>query len=161
MNNGKIAIEPLRPYDSRFIADWCRNKDENFLRQWAGKGYTYPLTAEQIAGRIADGAQIFGAYLDGEIVGTIELIEHDAQSSSVLIGRFVLNPILAGKGLGTAVMKEFLNYCRETVGAAEATLFVFDFNEGARRCYQKCGFAETERVERPNGWMAIRMRKAL
>lgn len=156
-----INIQNLHTENIRAIVDWCRDKDEGFLRQWAGMGYTYPLTEAQIAGRLAEGAEIFEALVDGEIVGTIELISRNEQDNSVLVGRFVVNPALAGKGLGTAIMTGFLRYCKETIVAAEATLFVFDFNEAARRCYEKCGFEETERVQRPNGWIAIAMRKAL
>ena len=150
----KIVVQPLHPENIPAIVDWCRDKDEDFLRQWAGMGYTYPLTEEQIAGRLADCAEIFEAIADSEIVGTIEIIERSEQDNSVLVGRFVVNPALAGKGLGTAIMTEFLRYCRETVGAAEATLFVFDFNE-------KCGFEEIDRVQRSNGWIAVRMKKVL
>ena len=156
-----ITIEKLRPEDIPAIVDWCSDKDEDFLRQWAGMGYTFPLTEEQVARRLADGAEIFGAFMDGKIVGTIELIERNEQENSVLVGRFVVSPALAGKGLGTEIMNGFLRHCKETIGAAEATLFVFDFNESARRCYEKCGFEEAERVQRTNGWIAIRMRKAL
>ena len=159
--NKSIEIQPLRPENITAVVDWCRDKDEDFLRQWAGMGYTYPLTERQIVERLTGGAQIFEALMDGEMAGTIELIRRDEQENSVLVGRFVVNPAATGKGIGTAIMGEFLRYCKDALAAAEATLYVFDFNEGARRCYEKCGFEEAGREERPNGWIAIRMRKAL
>ncbi|MBE6758610.1 MAG: GNAT family N-acetyltransferase [Ruminococcaceae bacterium] len=156
-----INIERLHPEDTHTIVVWHRGKDEDFLRQWAGMGYYWPLAEALIYRRLVAGAEIFGAYRDGKFVGTIEIIERDPQNDSVLIGRYLVDPALTGKGLGTEIMNTFLDYCRDTVGAAEARLFVFDFNEGAHRCYLKCGFEETERVQRPNGWIAIGMKKTL
>ncbi len=159
--HGTTAIEKLRTDDAVNIAGWCRDKDEDFLRQWAGIGYSYPLTDAQIIGRLYEGAEIFSLRIEGETVGTIELISHDEHTHSALIGRFVLNPELTGKGIGTKVLEAFLSYCRETLGILEVSLFVFDFNIGAHKCYLKCGFSETDRVERPNGWIAIQMKKSL
>lgn len=157
----KIKIEKLNPDNADIIVNWCKDKDENFLRQWAGMGYSYPLTKNQICERLAQGAEIFELHLDEEMVGTIELISRDNQNNTALIGRFVLDPSITGKGIGTKMMTAFLQYCKEKLGIAQAQLFVFDFNIGAYKCYQKCGFIEVERVERPNGWIAINMKKAL
>lgn len=153
--------KPCSPAGVRAVVEWCRDKDEDFLRQWAGMGYTYPLTEEQILRRLADGAEIFEAILDGQTVGTVELIQRNEQDGSVLAGRFVVDPAVTGKGIGTAVMKEFLRFCAGLPGVSAVTLFVFDFNTSARRCYEKCGFVETGRVERPNGWIAVSMRREL
>lgn len=160
-NMNEITIEKLKSDNAKIIVDWCKDRDEDFLRQWAGAGYSYPLTAEQICGRLAEGAQIFEAHRGGEMVGTIEIIEIDEQNNSALVGRFVLDQTVTGKGIGSEVMTAFLGYCKEKLGLSQVTLFVFDFNIGAHKCYQKCGFCEIGRVERPNGWIAINMKKTL
>ncbi|MBP3414865.1 MAG: hypothetical protein J6L81_06695, partial [Clostridia bacterium] len=87
----KIKIEKLNPDNAETIVNWCKDKDEDFLRQWAGMGYSYPLTQNQICERAAQGAEIFELHLDDKIVGTIELISRDDQNNSALIGRFVLD----------------------------------------------------------------------
>jgi len=58
-------------------------------------------------------------------------------------------------------MEAFLAYAKKELALEAITLSVFDFNVGALRCYEKCGFAEIERVTRPSGWVAIQMRKSL
>ncbi len=156
-----IEINKLREESMSAIVCWCADRDEDFLRQWAGAGYTYPLTEEQICRRAAEGAEIFEVLVDGEMSATIEIINRNEQDNSALIGRFVLNPGITGRGTGTQIMKAFLDYCREEWGLAKAILYVFDFNTAAHRCYQKCGFAETGREDRPNGWKAVRMEKIL
>lgn len=156
-----VKINPLNPNNAHLIADWCKCKDEDFLRQWAGNGYSYPLTEQQICDRLADGAEIYEAHLDDKMIGTIEVISRNKQEHTALIGRFVLDQTIVQKGLGTKMLLAFLEYCKEMLGIREVTLFVFDFNFAAHRCYQKCGFVEEGIEERPNGWKAIRMRKLL
>lgn len=156
-----MIIQKLEAENAANIARWCEGKGEDFLAQWAGVGYEYSLTAEQITARLADGAEIYQAVLDGEMVGTIEIIERETETKSALIGRFVLNPELTGKGLGAQTLKAFMDYCKNELGLEKVRLFVFDFNISAHKCYEKCGFSETERVTRPNGWKAIGMERTL
>ena len=42
-----IAIRPLQAEDADAIVMYNENTDEDFMRQWAGRFYTYPLTKEQ------------------------------------------------------------------------------------------------------------------
>lgn len=157
----KVIINRLNSNNTHLIINWCKNKDECFLRQWAGNGYSYPLTEQQICDRLADGAEIYEAHLDDKMIGTIEVISRNKQEHTALIGRFVLDQTIVQKGLGTKMLLAFLEYCKEMLGIREVTLYVFDFNFAAHRCYQKCGFVEEGIEERPNGWKAIRMRKLL
>lgn len=156
-----ISIEKLKQDNASVIVSWCNNKDEDFLRQWAGRGYIYPLTEKQILDRVADGAEIFEALRDGKMVGTIEIISRNDSEKEANIGRFVLDQAIVGSGIGTEVLQTFLDYCKEELGILRVTLSVFDFNARAYKCYQKCGFMEAGCVVRPNGWKAINMEKVL
>ena len=51
-----IEIQRLQPKNAVAIAAWCRDKNEDFLTQWAGGGYDYPLTEKQILDRLKTGA---------------------------------------------------------------------------------------------------------
>ncbi len=156
-----VKIEKLKTENIGAIVDWCKDKDENFLMQWAGAGYSFPLTEEQIAERLQKGAEIYEAYLDGRMSGTIEIISRNKQRNSALIGRFVIDQSITNKGSGTKIMSAFLEYLKNECNVSEVTLFVFDFNIGAYKCYQKCGFSEEDTAIRPNGWKAIAMKKIL
>lgn len=152
-----MKIQKLKIENIENIVNWCQDKDADFLTQWAGKGYEYPLTKKQIEDRLSEGAEIFEANLDGRMVGTIEIITRDEETA--LVGRFVLNPELTGQGLGTKVLQTFLEHCKVEWGLKKIQLFVFDFNISAYKCYKKCGFTQVETVIRPNGWKAISMEK--
>ena len=156
----RIQIGTLRRENIPAIIEWNTGRDADFLQQWSGRGYAYPLTAAQIEGHLAEGAEVFEILRDGAMIGTIELMSRK-ENGAGHIGRFLLDPTQTGKGLGTAAMEAFLAYAKAELALKAITLSVFDFNIGAHRCYEKCGFAEIERVTRPSGWVAIQMRKSL
>lgn len=63
------------------------------------------------------------------------------------ITSFSVRKDLRGKGIGTAFLRELLNYLRQD-GAKIAYLDVRESNAGARALYQKCGFSEIGRRKR-------------
>ncbi len=152
-----MNIQKLKTDNVKNIVGWCRDKDADFLAQWAGRGYEYPLTEEQIEHRLSEGADVYEVISDDRMVGTIEIISKE--NGTGLIGRFVLDPSLTGQGLGTQILDCFTEYCCNELGLCKIRLFVFDFNIAAYKCYKKCGFSEVETVIRPNGWKAICMEK--
>ena len=154
-----MKIQKLKADNIDNIVIWCENKDADFLNQWAGIGYAYPLTRQQIEKRLFDGAEIYEIDSDEQMIGTIEIITREEESEVALIGRFLLNPELTGKGLGTKALNAFINFCKTEYSIRKIRLFVFDFNISAFKCYKKCGFSEIETVMRPNGWKAIGMEK--
>ena len=68
---------------------------------------------------------------------------------NVHIGRFVLDPRKTGLGLGTEAMKEFVDFIFEDVNIISISLTVFDFNQSAKRLYEKLGFEIDEVIETP------------
>lgn len=163
MLGGVIVIEilPLEKCDCSFIVEWNKEKTADFLQQWAGRGYEFPISENQISSRIDTGTVadfiIYKIVLDNEIIGTIELMNIDKAKGTANIGRFLLNPFFAGRGYGTIALKEFVTKTFEKYNFAKLRLTVFDFNKSAFRCYEKTGFKVSRKETRPNGWIAIRM----
>lgn len=141
------------------IAAWNSNQSADFLKQWAGRAYTYPLTKEQLSARINDKAMIYSIYIENELIGTIEI--NSIVDTIATIGRFLINPIKQGNGIGTFALNEFLNFVKKEYGISKFKLFVFDFNIPAHKCYLKAGFKEINVVIRPIGWKAIEMEKEI
>ena len=155
-----IRIIPLENNDTKSIISWNTGKDADFLTQWSGKGYQYPITVEQITARLAaDNAdyEIYGIKLDDDLIGTIELMRIDIKAKRGSIGRYLLYPAIAGKGYGSLALKLFVEKVFSETPINTLDLTVFDFNKPAIRCYEKTGFVKTTQSTRPNGWIAIRM----
>ena len=156
-----IRIEPLEKKDASCIVAWNTGKDADFLTQWAGRGYRYPLTETQITERLTTNAgtdyKIYGIILDGIIVGTIELMKIDLNIGRATIGHYLLAPAKTGKGYGTEALQAFVKKVFAEMPLTTLELNVFDFNKSAIRCYEKAGFVKTHEAARPNGWIAINM----
>ena len=156
-----LRIVPLEKNNASSIVTWNMGKDADFLIQWAGQGYRYPITEEQITARIiaSTGAdyKIYGIMMNESLIGTFELMNIDPKAKRASIGRFLLDPAKTGKAYGTKALRLFTEGVFNETPITTLELTVFDFNKAAIRCYEKAGFVKTAEVVRPNGWVAINM----
>ncbi len=130
-----------------------RIPDERFLLQWAGHQYQYPLDRAQLlkslertrGGKPSHFMFTACRRLEGTVVGHIELMNIDYANESACLGRaLICQAEDRGKGMGTAMVAEALNYGFNVLGLMEINIGVFDFNKPAIACYRKLGFTEYE-----------------
>jgi len=142
IENIKI-IDGINDNNKSDIVKWTNEKGRNFLEQWAGKSLDFPLMESQID----DLKDIYSIFCENEFVGIIQKIrkEHD----NIHIGRFLINPELAGKGLGKRALIEFINLIFQNEDVNSITLNVFDYNVGAKKLYEKVGFKVVNVTENP------------
>ena len=142
VENIKI-IDGINDNNKNDIVKWTNEKGRNFLEQWAGKSLDFPLTESQID----DLKDIYSIFCENEFVGIIQKIrkEHD----NIHIGRFLINPELAGKGLGKRALIEFINLIFQNEDVNSITLNVFDYNVRAKKLYEKVGFKVVNVTENP------------
>ena len=142
VENIKI-IDGINDNNKNDIVKWTNEKGRNFLEQWAGKSLDFPLMESQID----DLKDIYSIFCENEFVGIIQKIrkEHD----NIHIGRFLINPELAGKGLGKRALIEFINLIFQDEDVNSITLNVFDYNAGAKKLYEKVGFKVVNVTENP------------
>ena len=142
IENIKI-IDGINDNNKNDIVKWTNEKGKDFLEQWAGKSLDFPLTESQID----DLKDIYSIFCENEFVGIIQKIrkEHD----NIHIGRFLINPELAGRGLGKRALIEFINLIFQDEDVNSITLNVFDYNVGAKKLYEKVGFKVVNVTENP------------
>ena len=133
--------EGLLTKDKQDIILWTNNKGVDFLQQWAGDALQYPLTMEQLDAL----SHCFRIEEDGHFVGMIQKIR--AEGDNIHIGRFLINPSLTGKGLGTSAMRLFISMLFEKEGVHSISLNVFDDNPAAKGLYAKLDFKTIETIE--------------
>lgn len=143
--------------DAKEIYDWNNGKDADFLKQWAGQGFTYPITEKQIIEDAEKCFAVFMIYQEEYLVGTIAILRIDEKIGSGYLGHFLLNPEKTGKGHGTHIMQDFLMFCFGVLKLKELSLRVYSFNLPALKCYQNNGFTEIERSQMDNGWEVLLM----
>ena len=133
--------EGLLPEDKEAIIRWTNSKGADFLQQWAGDALQYPLTMEQLDAL----SHCFRIEAEGSFIGMIQQIR--VEGSNVHIGRFLINPSLTGKGLGSLAMQLFIAMLFEDKSVHSISLNVFDDNLIAKDLYTKLGFKVVATVE--------------
>ena len=133
--------EGLLPEDKETIIRWTNSKGADFLQQWAGDTLPYPLTIEALNAL----SHCFRIEAEGSFIGMIQQIR--VEGNNVHIGRFLINPSLTGKGLGTEAMRLFISMLFEKEGVHSISLNVFDDNPAAKGLYAKLDFKTIETIE--------------
>lgn len=169
----KIELELLQQSEFPLVVEWINTHDQDFIYQWAGSTYRYPLTVEQMKAQYSQGINSIEAgvfiykivdSIDHEPMGTVQLGRIDFESGEAVVGRFVINSEnRRGKGIGTEVLQELVRIGFEELSLSRIKLNVFDINARAIRCYEKVGFKQgtiTENVYQSfkgEFWNAIEM----
>jgi len=133
--------EGLLTKDKQDIILWTNNKGVDFLQQWAGDALQYPLTMEQLDTL----SHCFRIEAEGSFIGMIQQIK--VEENNIHIGRFLINPSLTGKGLGSLAMQLFIAMLFEDKSVHSISLNVFDDNLIAKDLYTKLGFKVVATVE--------------
>lgn len=133
--------EGLLPEDKQVIIRWTNSRGADFLQQWAGDALSYPLTIEALNAL----PHCFRIEVEENFIGMIQQIR--VEGNNVHIGRFLINPSLTGKGLGSSAMQLFITMLFENKRVHSISLNVFDDNLIAKGLYTKLGFKVVATVE--------------
>ena len=90
----------IRQADIKKIVRWTNTRNSEFLRQYAGDKWSFPLSEMQVS---EEQDSIYSILRDKEFIGMIQVIKQE--QDRVHIGRFLLNPNKTGKGIGTEALK--------------------------------------------------------
>ena len=133
--------EGLLREDKEAIIRWTNSKGTDFLQQWAGDALPYPLTIEALNAL----PHCFRIEKEGSFIGMIQQIK--VEENNIHIGRFLINPSLTGKGLGSLAMQLFVAMLFENKSVHSISLNVFDDNPIAKDLYTKLGFEVVATIE--------------
>jgi RimJ/RimL family protein N-acetyltransferase len=135
-----IRLEPFTDKDSDTLISWITN--EEMLMQFAGPAFTYPLTVEQLNKNSAEPNRFVYKVIDKRtdlMIGYAEILlphENAARLCRLIIG----DTNQRGKGVGQQLVNLLLNIAFTEFQVTKVDLNVFDWNTGAMKCYEKCGF---------------------
>jgi len=160
-----VLLEPFTSDDFGRLIAWI--PDAEFLMQWGGPVFRWPLDERQLesylAGAEGPGAEriVFRARLsngaaagvadgiDGpgvagpvdHVVGHVELNHLDAENGSATLSRVLIGPAAQrGRGRGESMVGAAVDHGFGRLGLHRIDLGVFGFNEAAIRCYERIGF---------------------
>jgi RimJ/RimL family protein N-acetyltransferase len=143
-----IILETFEKEDIPELLDWMKDSDAEFLIQFAGPKYRFPLDEKQLLNTLYDKSILVFKAIDettGATIGHCQLMKIDLPNKSASIGRVLIKPDRRNLGYGYTMLKELISYATSVFKLNQLSLRVFDFNQSAIRCYLKLGFVESKR----------------
>lgn len=139
-----IKLEPLKRSDFKQLINWINS--EEFLIQWSGNAFTYPLNDQQLEQYIESKNTLAFKVIDEdskEVIGHISLGQIDNINRSARIGKVLVGDTkMRGRSIGKHMMKAVLHIAFEELKLHRVTLGVYNFNTSAISCYEKIGFVK-------------------
>ncbi|QGQ46508.1 GNAT family N-acetyltransferase [Metabacillus sediminilitoris] len=142
-----IKLSYFTRSDFKQLINWIDSPE--FLLQWGGPAFEYPLTESQLTTYLAnanhDEADKYVYKVlhkeTGKVIGHISLGNVDRKHKSARVGKVLVgNKDVRGQGIGQQMLKEVLKIAFGELNLHRVSLGVFDFNVSAINCYEKVGF---------------------
>jgi RimJ/RimL family protein N-acetyltransferase len=144
-----IELQPFERSDFAQLIKWSGSPE--FLLQWSGSTFHYPLDEAQLE-EYTNGSRgdvpvrkIFRVVdkTSGRTVGHIALSNINRRSRSAAISCVLIgDPDARGKGIGAQMIRRVLEIGFDELGLHRIQLSVFDFNTTAIACYEQVGFVK-------------------
>ncbi|MFB5562507.1 GNAT family N-acetyltransferase [Bacillus cereus] len=139
-----IKLESFKKSDFKQLINWINS--EEFLIQWSGNAFTFPLDEQQLEKYIESANTLAFKVVDEEtsdVIGHISLGQIDNINKSARIGKVLVgNTKMRGRSIGKHMMKAVLHIAFDELKLHSVTLGVYDFNTSAISCYEKIGFVK-------------------
>ncbi len=144
-----VTLRPFAHDDFARLIEWVTLGGPEFLVQWAGSEFDYPLDEAQLEKHLASGQgvnakrQIYVAIdaESGEVVGHVELSRIDRRNRSASVARLLVGESASrGKGVGAQIVTALLEIAFGELELHRLDLYVLDFNLAAIRLYERLGF---------------------
>ena len=87
---------------------------------------------------------------ENKMIGTVSLESINHINRCATLGIFIGNKDFRSKGYGTEAIQLILEYGFKYLNLKNIKLDLMEFNEGALKCYKKCGFKEYGRRRKCN-----------
>jgi RimJ/RimL family protein N-acetyltransferase len=144
-----IELKYFETSDFQQLTSWIETPE--FLLQWGGTNFSFPLNEEQLENYLKDAnkgdsnALVYSVINKetGAVIGHISLGKIDRNNKSARVGRVLVgDKSVRGKGIGQQMMTEILKVAFDELNLHRVSLGVFDFNSSAIACYEKSGFVK-------------------
>ena len=137
-----MTFRPYLPSDDARFLSWLPSGKAAFHRLCAGV-FPFPPTAEALSSfqkrtETEPGTRWIAEDENGVPCGHFRL-QKDTAHDRIHFSMILIDPERRGQGLGKTMLREALSVLGKESGAGTATLWVFDANEAAKRCYRSVG----------------------
>lgn len=161
MTPSLVELEPFTEADFDTLISWVDSQE--MLMQFAGPGFSYPLTKEQLAHSQCDVKRYAFRVLACGIKSMIGYGEVYLGEQAAYLGRLLIaDQNSRGMGLGGSLVNKLLEFAFMVLNQQRVALNVFDWNKAAIRCYEKAGFVinpnlKAKRFVNGQNWTALNL----
>lgn len=141
-----VEFKFFEPSNFTQLINWIDSPE--FLLQWGGPNFSFPLTEQQLEKYLKDANKDNSSTLvycvihkeTGNVIGHISLGNIDRKNKSARVGKVLVgDKNVRGEGIGQQMMAEILKVAFDELKLHRVSLGVFDFNVSAIACYEKAG----------------------
>lgn len=145
MYTGKLVT--LRPYDVKDTAQAQAYVNDPEVKRFLTPGVPFPITFEEEKAWVIGQSAMKDTYSfaienleNGRYIGGCGINSVDWKNSVAVVGIFIGDKDLWGKGYGTDAMSVLIAFIFEQMNIHKIKLNVYSFNERAIKSYKKVGF---------------------
>jgi len=146
-----IILREYRQEDLPGMREWCNNPD---ITHCLSDAFLYPHTASGtetylnalLGGTAEQKGFVIADKLTEQYIGQIDLLHLDWKNRSAELGMVIGDARLHGRGIGTAAVRLLQQFVFMELNLNRLQLEVYEYNNKAIRCYEKCGFREEGRL---------------
>jgi RimJ/RimL family protein N-acetyltransferase len=141
LKGNKVVLRPFEDRDMSYLLDWYNDYELNRLAGWSSSKITASkLKYNMVRSFGCDPMNLMIDNLSGKPIGTIQLYELNNQDKSCKLGIRIGDRDYWSKGYGGDAVHTIVQYAFCKLDMYRVDLRVYEYNERAARCYQKCGF---------------------
>lgn len=137
-----VELKIFEKADFQQLIDWVDSPE--FLLQWGGPAFEFPLTEKQLEKYIENADALVFKVVEsdtGAAIGHISLGRIDRKNKAARVGKVLVGDMkVRVKGIGQQMLNEILKIAFDELHLHRVSLGVFDFNSRAIACYEKAGF---------------------
>jgi RimJ/RimL family protein N-acetyltransferase len=137
-----ITLEKFTEDDFDRLINWIKSEDGLIL--FAGPGFKFPLTREQLSDYINNDKRKVYKVVESkskEVIGHCELNDINNNTKNARVCRMLIgDESKRNKGYGRKVIQKLINVAFNELSLNNLTLKVYEMNSSAVKCYTNCGF---------------------
>ena len=137
----KVFLRIYDESDMPYLLKWYNDYELNKLAGWnSGKVKASKLRYNMARSFGSDPMNLMVDDLNGKPIGTIQLYDFSQQDKSCKLGIRIGDKDYWSRGYGGDAVNTIVEYAFASLEINRVDLRVYEYNERAARCYEKCGF---------------------
>ncbi len=141
LEGSKVVLRPFEDSDMSYLLSWYNDYELNRLAGWSNSKVSASKLKYNMARSFgSDPMNLMIDNLNGKPIGTIQLYDFNNQDKSCKLGIRIGDRDYWSKGYGGDAVNTIVEYAFCSLDMYRVDLRVYEYNERAARCYEKCGF---------------------